>query len=936
MEYNHQSIEAKWRAYWQEQQSFKADNHSTKPKYYILDMFPYPSGAGLHVGHPLGYIATDIFSRYKRHKGFNVLHPMGFDSFGLPAEQYAIETGIHPAVSTAENIERYRSQMDNIGLSYDWSRAVTTSEPNYYKWTQHIFILLYGHFYDNTQQKARPIAELEAYFKLHGNLGLDAANAQDFDFSAAEWQAMPAAKQAEVLMNYRLAYRKLGHVNWCEALGTVLANDEVKDGVSERGGHPVVQRPMLQWSLRITAYAERLLQGLDTIDWPEALKIQQRNWIGRSEGATVFFPLQGGEANIEIFTTRPDTIFGATFMVLAPEHELVKQICSPTQSTEVEAYIAYASARTERERMADVKKVTGAFTGAYATNPFTGQPIPIWISDYVLAGYGTGAIMAVPSNDERDNRFAQQFNLPIIPVVDQSAFPKAEMEDKVGVMMNSGLLNGLPVVEAIATILNEIEQRKLGKRRVNFRFRDANFSRQRYWGEPFPILYDAEGQVHIDSALPVELPELDNYKPTEDGKAPLARNAAWVKHHPGFERETDTMPGFAGSSWYFLRYMDPNNDAEPFSQDAVNLWQEVDLYLGGSEHAVGHLLYARFWHKFLHDLNLVPTDEPFRKLINQGMIQGVIEYVLMMKNKRDGKSVFVSADMIGQYPDEEFAEIPVYIDFVSDYGSANSYLSAEGIEQFKAWRSDYAEAIFECNADGRLLTRSEVGKMSKRYFNVVNPDDVVAKYGADCFRLYEMFLGPLEMSKPWDMQSIEGTSKFLRRFWSLFFDKDQFLPQDVAPTKDELKALHACIKKVNDDVERFSLNTCVSAFMIAVNELKKLNCRSKQVLEELVVLISPFAPFVAEELWSKLGHSGSIETVAYPVHNDDYLKSDTITYPICINGKRRTELEFAADASPKDIEAAALASDQMTKWLEGFKVNKVIIVPGKMVNIVGQ
>lgn len=931
MNYNPQDIEPKWRKYWQDNQTYRVENGGSKPKYYVLDMFPYPSGSGLHVGHPLGYVASDIFARYKRLKGFNVLHPMGYDAFGLPAEQYAMQTGVHPVVTTEKAIATYRGQLDNLGLSFDWSREVRTCDSSYYKFTQEIFLLLFQAYYDNDSNKAEPIDKLTTIFSEEGNANIKAASSQETVFTAAEWLAFTPKEQDDILMNYRLAYRKVAFVNWCEELGTVLANDEIKDGVSERGGYPVIQKPMLQWALRITAYGERLLTGLDTVQFSEALKTQQRNWIGKSEGALINFKVN--DNTITVFTTRPDTIFGSTFMVLAPEHDLVANITSAEQKAEVEKYLAYVNTRTERDRQTD-KRITGAWTGAYAINPFNGAQIPVWISEYVLAGYGTGAIMGVPAHDERDERFAKHFQLPIIKVIEQPE--GASIEDKSGIMINSDLLNGLDCKTAIAKILDEIESRQFGERKVNFRLRDANFSRQRYWGEPFPVAYDADGVTHIDTVLPVELPELQNYTPTADGKAPLARATEWLTTPEGWTRETDTMPGFAGSSWYFLRYMDAQNPNELVSAEAVNYWQDVDLYVGGSEHAVGHLLYSRFWHKVLFDFGRVPTEEPFKRLVNQGMIQGVIEYMCLKKDKTaDGKAYFISADLEAAKDRENIALIPVHIDFVKYQGESYTYLDADGIAQFKAWRPDYADAIIETNAEGRFVTISEVGKMSKRYFNVVNPDDVVAEYGADAFRMYEMFLGPLEMSKPWDTRNIKGVFRFLQGFWNLYFDKDgNFTIHDEAPSRDELKVLHTAIKKVSEDLEKLSMNTCVSAMMIAVNELRTLTCRKRAILEPLAVLIAPFAPHIAEELWHLLGNTGSVNDATYPAFQEEFLTSDVITYPVSINGKRRTELEFPAETDTETIKAAVLANEIVLKWLEGKAPKNVIIVPKRMVNVV--
>lgn len=934
MDYESGEIEAKWKQYWEENEVYKTSNDTSKPKYYVLDMFPYPSGAGLHVGHPLGYIASDIFARYKRLQGYNVLHPMGYDAFGLPAEQYAIQTGVHPAVSTSENISFYRKQLDNLGFSFDWSRSVNTSDPTYYKWTQQIFLKIFGHYYNNETNKASSIESLIATFEQEGNGNVQATSSQETTFSADEWNGYSPKEQDDVLMNYRLAYRKVGFVNWCEELGTVLANDEVKDGVSERGGHPVVKKPMRQWALRITAYAERLLDGLEQVDFSEALKTQQRNWIGRSEGAQLFFDVHNSEEKIEVFTTRPDTIFGATFMVLAPEHDLVAQITTEEQKEAIKEYQAYANSRSERDRMADVKTITGAFTGAYAVNPFNGNQVPVWIADYVLISYGTGAIMAVPCGDERDERFANHFGLDIVPVIDQSAHEGAAIGDKVGVMINSGFLDGLPVTEAITKAIEEINAKQIGEGKINYRLRDANFSRQRYWGEPFPIKYDADGVAHTETNLPLELPTLDNFKPTKEGKAPLARATDWVKVGD-MTREIDTMPGFAGSSWYFLRYMDPTNDEAPFSAEAVNYWQQVDLYVGGAEHAVGHLMYSRFWHKFMFDLGMVPTREPYKKLVNQGMLQGVIEFLYMLKEKQDGKSVFVSADKLAEYEGQEFAQIPVHIDFMTDYGKPESYLNEDGRAQFKAWRPDYNSAVFVTNDAGQVITKSEVGKISKRYFNVVNPDDVVSQYGTDCFRMYEMFLGPLEDSKPWDTKGITGVSKFLRKFWNLFHNEGEWIVTDEKATPAELKTLHTAIKKVNQDVANFSFNTCIAHFMVATNELKKANCSKREILEVLIVLMAPFAPFITEELWSKLGHEGSVHVNGtYPEHNESYLVQSTITYPVCIKGKKRATITVAANATQAAIEKEALAVEEVQKWIDGKPIRKVIVVPKRMVNIV--
>ncbi|MCB0628316.1 MAG: leucine--tRNA ligase, partial [Lewinella sp.] len=859
MDYQPRDIEPKWKKFWEEEEVYKVetpapDDANARPKYYVLDMFPYPSGEGLHVGHPLGYIASDIFARYKRLKGFNVLHPMGYDSFGLPAEQYAIQTGIHPAISTDKNIKRFREQLENMAFSFDWSREVRTSDPDYYRWTQWIFMQLFRHYYDEVADKAMPIEQLVDRLAKEGNAKIKAVCDDDTPvISATDWNAMSVAEQQNFLLNYRLTFPKESFVNWCPAMGTVLSNDEVKDGVSERGGYPVERKLMKQWSMRITAYADRLLYGLDDIDWPESLKEQQRNWIGRSQGASVRFALeQDAETPIEVFTTRVDTIYGVTFMCLAPEHELVAQITTPEQQQEVDDYIKWTASRSEIERMAEVKTVTGAFTGSYCINPFNEEKVPIYIADYVLAGYGTGAVMAVPSGDQRDWDFATHFGLPIVPILDaQENIEEAADATKEGRYINSGMINGLTYEQAVPKLIDWLEERRLGRGKIQYRIRDAVFSRQRYWGEPVPA-YWKDGVPYLieESELPLLLPKVDKYLPTETGEPPLGRAEDW-KYQGKYEYELSTMPGWAGSSWYWYRYMDPDNKGAFASKNAIDYWQDVDLYVGGSEHATGHLLYSRFWNHFLYDLGLVPKKEYARKLINQGMIQGVIEFIHLIKAEEgDDSRTFVSADILDQYPDAEFALIPVHVDFVSDYGKETSHLTEEGIAKFKAWRPDYADAEFIANDAGQFVTRSEVGKMSKRYFNVVNPDDVVNRYGADCFRMYEMFLGPIEQAKPWDMQGIDGVFRFLRKFWNLFFDnKDNFRVSDEAPNKEELKILHTAIKKVNEDIERFSFNTCVPAFMVATNDLGKLNNSSKRaILQDLVVLIAPFAPYISEEM----------------------------------------------------------------------------------------
>ncbi len=949
MQFNTSQIESKWKEYWKKNDTYKVSNASEKPKFYILDMFPYPSGAGLHVGHPLGYIASDIYARYKTMKGFNVLHPMGFDAFGLPAEQYAIQTGVHPADSTATNIAMYKKQLNNIGFNYDWSREVNTSNPSYYKWTQKIFLLLYNSFYNTKEQKAQSISSLTDAFSVGGSSHIQAYSEDIQHFSADEWASYDLNQKEEILTNYRLAYRKISYVNWCEELGTVLANDEVKDGLSERGGYPVEKRAMMQWSLRITAYAERLLKDLDQLEWSDSLKAMQRNWIGKSSGAKVFFDLDGFDETVEIFTTRPDTIFGATYMVMAPEHDLVQKIATPEQKQAVEDYLQYVGAKSDIERSSNTKDVTGAFTGAYAIHPFTGNKLPIWISEYVLKDYGSGAIMAVPSDDERDQAFAQKFDLPIIEVVDQSDYPSAEKFEKKGKMINSDFLNGMEVKDAIKAATAAIAKMGKGSKTINYRLRDAIFSRQRYWGEPFPIKYTSDGIVVVDedSQLPIELPALDNFKPTASGASPLARVTNWV-NEGAYTRETDTMPGYAGSSWYFLRYMDPQNENEFASKEALEYWQDVDLYIGGTEHAVGHLMYSRFWHKVLFDYEKVPTNEPFKKLINQGMIQGVIESLVLLKEKKDGKAQFITEELRSNYAKDDYALIPVFVDYITDYGSKDSHLTLEGIQKFIDWRPEYKDAYFitsngtiegvainELSDQYLMHTVSEVGKMSKRYFNVINPDDVVAQYGADCFRMYEMFLGPIEQSKPWDTKGIDGVSKFLRRLWSLFYDDNQhLLISDEDPTKAELKILHKTIQKVEHDIHHFSFNTCVSTFMVAVNELKKANCHKKSILSPLVALIAPFAPFISEELWETLGEQGSVHQATYPEFNASHTKEDEITYPVCFNGKKRLEATFAADTSRDDIMKDVMTLNGIDKYLEGKTPKKIIVVPGRMINIV--
>ena len=953
IEFDPAVLEQKWRKFWEENDVNKVSYSTSLPKYYILDMFPYPSGEGLHVGHPLGYIATDILARFKKMQGYNVLHPMGFDSFGLPAEQYAIQTGIHPAVSTERNISRYRQQLGNLGLNYDWSREVRTSDPHYYKWTQWIFIQLFNHYYNISANKAEPIEDLIHVFSESGNGMVKAHTSQEDIFTAADWNSYHQKIKDDILMNYRLAYRKISYVNWCEALGTILANDEVKDGVSERGGYPVEKKPMLQWSLRITAYAERLLNDLDLVDWSDALKLMQRNWIGKSEGSQFFFHIVNNEQQLEIFTTRPDTIFGATFMVIAPEHELVPALTTPSQKAVMEKYQNYVKSRSEVERMAEVKEVTGEFTGSYAINPFTEERIPIYIAEYVLKDYGTGAIMAVPSDDERDMRFAKKFNLPIIDVVDKSKYPGATLQDKLGIIINSGFLNGMEVPEAIQAAIKAIEDRGLGTRKVNYKLRDANYGRQRYWGEPFPIVYD---QDEVARTLPMEelplvLPALDDFKPGGGGRSPLARHSSWSSLADGRTRETDTMPGFAGSSWYFLRYMDPHNAHAFASQEAIQYWREVDVYVGGTEHAVGHLMYSRFWHKFLYDQGLVPTVEPFKKLINQGMIQGVIEYLYLKKEKVNDHSIFICASLANDL--SELTKIPVHVSFVKDYGHATaSYLDEEGLDKFVEWRPEFKDAIFTSPAGQwqsgilkrtseqpfKLITHSEVGKMSKRYYNVVNPDDVVAEYGADCFRMYEMFLGPIQQAKPWDTKGIDGVYKFLKKFWSLFYnDQGIWQVNHAEPTEDELKILHQTIKKVSLDIEKFAFNTCVSTFMVCVNELRRLNCNKYEILEPLTRMIAPFAPHLAEELWQIMRNekdSISIHQAALPLYHEKYLIESEIIYPICINGKKRSEITLPVDMDRQVIIDLARENETVKKWTEGKPIKNIIVVSGKMINVV--
>ena len=921
MEYNFKEIEKRWSQFWKENNTYRVEENNGKPKFYVLDMFPYPSGAGLHVGHPLGYIASDIYSRYKRLQGFNVLHPMGYDAYGLPAEQYAIQTGQHPAITTEKNINRYREQLDKIGFSYDWSREIRTCEPEYYKWTQWAFIKMFESYYCNNNKQARPISELIENFEKQGTEGVNAACSEELQFTAAEWQAKSEKEQQEILMNYRIAYLGNTMVNWCPALGTVLANDEVSEGVSVRGGHPVEQRLMRQWCLRVSAYAQRLLEGLDNINWTESLKETQRNWIGRSEGAEMQFKVDNSDVEFTIFTTRADTVFGVTFMVLAPESEYVSKVVTAEQREAVDAYLDSIKSRTERERMMD-RSVTGVFTGSYAINPLNGKNIPIWISDYVLAGYGTGAIMAVPAHDSRDYAFAKHFNLPIIPLIEGCDVSEESFDAKEGIMINScgnGLdLNGKTVKEAIAATKKFIEEKGLGRVKVNYRLRDAIFSRQRYWGEPFPIYYkDGMPYVLDESQLPLQLPEVDKFLPTESGEPPLGRAKNWNTTE-GYPFELCTMPGFAGSSAYYLRYMDPHNDKALVSKESNEYWRNVDLYIGGTEHATGHLIYSRFWNKFLFDLGLICEDEPFKKLVNQGMIQGRSNFVYRIKDT----NTFVSYNLKNNY---DVTPIHVDVNIVS-----NDILD---IEAFKAWRPEFATAEFVLE-DDKYVCGWAVEKMSKSMFNVVNPDDIVERYGADTLRFYEMFLGPLEQSKPWDTNGIDGVHRFLRKLWNLYFQGDAVNVNERAATKDELKSLHKLIKKVTWDIENFSFNTSVSAFMICVNELTSLKCNSREVLQTLAVLIAPFAPHIAEELWHITGNTTSVCDAQWPAFNEDYLKEDSVTYAVSFNGKARFNMEVASGTSREDVEKMALEHESSARWMEGKAPKKVIVVPNKIVNIV--
>lgn len=919
MDYDFRKIEKKWQAYWAQNGTFKTKEDPSKPKFYVLDMFPYPSGAGLHVGHPLGYIASDIYSRYKRLKGFNVLHPMGYDAFGLPAEQYAIQTGQHPEVTTVNNINRYRQQMDRIGFSYDWSRELRTCDPAYYKWTQWAFLKMFGSWYDNDAQKARPIEDLIAAFEKGGSTAVNAACTEHEPFTAEQWQAYSEKEKSDALMNYRIAYQGETAVNWCAGLGTVLANDEVKDGLSVRGGFPVEQKKMKQWQLRVSAYAGRLLEGLDKIDWTDSLKEMQRNWIGKSNGCEAVFKCYNGETehDVTIFTTRADTMFGVTFMVLAPESDLVPLLTAPDQKEAVDEYLAAVKKKTERERIAQTKTVTGVFSGSYGVNPMTGDKVPIWISEYVLAGYGTGAIMAVPAHDSRDYAFARKFNLPIIPLIEGCDVSEESFDAKEGRMINSGFLNGLDVKDAIPAAIEYVEKQGFGHRKVNYRLRDAIFSRQRYWGEPFPIYYKDGIPTPVPfEKLPLTLPEITEFKPTESGEPPLARAKDWT--YEGYPLETSTMPGFAGSSAYYLRYMDPHDDNALVDRKIDEYWRDVDLYIGGTEHATGHLIYSRFWDKFLFDLGYVCEDEPFRKLVNQGMIQGRSNFVYRIV----GTNKFVSLGLKDQY---ETTEIHVDINIVR-----NDKLD---LEAFKKWRPEFADAEFILE-NGEYVCGWAVEKMSKSMYNVVNPDKICDDYGADTLRLYEMFLGPLEQSKPWDTKGIDGVNRFLRKFWRLFYDGDNFIVTDEKATPAELKVLHKLITKEQDDIEHFSYNTTVSAFMIALNELSGLKCHKREILEPLTVMLSPFTPHIAEELWEALGHNESITFAHFPEFNAALAAEDNVTYPVSFNGKMRFTVDLPKSLSPKEVEARIREMEQTSKYVGGQNVVKVIVVPGKIVNFV--
>ena len=924
MDYSFNAIEAKWRKLWQERNTYKVTEDPNKPKFYVLDMFPYPSGAGLHVGHPLGYIASDIYARYKRLKGFNVLHPMGYDSFGLPAEQYALQTGQHPAITTKENINRYRQQLDLMGFSFDWSREVRTSDPSYYKWTQWIFKQLFNAYYDTSANKARDIKTLVAQFEKEGNLHTTALHDCEQQFDASAWNAFTTRQKEEVLQQYRMAYLAESWVNWCPALGTVLANDEIVNGVSERGGHPVEQKQMMQWSMRIKAYAERLLEGLERIDWTDALKEQQRNWIGKSKGASVHFGVKNSSSQIEVFTTRPDTIFGVSFMVLAPEHPLVNEISSADQATTIQAYQQQAALKTERDRQADVKNITGAFTGAYAIHPFTGEEIPIWIGDYVLASYGTGAVMAVPCGDQRDYDFAKHFGLPIPNIFADQDISESAFAEKEGVIANSDFLNGLDIKSATERVIAEMEKNGIGQGKTNYRLRDAVFSRQRYWGEPFPVYYkDGVPMLVDDTQLPVTLPEVDAYLPTENGEPPLARapKSAW-SCQLGDRMEYNTMPGWAGSSWYFLRYMDPYNDKAFADPEKLAYWKQVDLYIGGSEHATGHLLYARFWTKVLFDLGFISFDEPFSKLINQGMILGKSAIAFIGPDQK-----MYSSDMLPTNK-EGFREVRILVDLLNDDDSIQ-------LDALKTWQPQFTNQEFVSNAQGKVIVKREVDKMSKRWYNVVTPDDLCEKYGADTLRMYEMFLGPLEQSKPWDTKGITGVHSFLKKYWRLFHSKGTFKVLDNEPTPEALKSLHKTIKKLTDDLDRFSFNTGVSSFMICVNELTEQKCNNRLILEQLTILMAPYAPHICEEIWSLIHpEASSIFNESYPIFNPAFLQESTFDYPVSFNGKMRFKLSLDLSLTATEVEAVVLSKPETQKWLEGKSPKKVIVVHGKIVNIV--
>ena len=916
MEYNFIEIEKKWQQFWSKNKTFQVKKDPSKPKYYVLDMFPYPSGAGLHVGHPLGYIASDIYSRYKRLQGYNVLHPMGYDAFGLPAEQYAIQTGQHPAITTEKNINRYREQLDRIGFSYDWSREVRTCDPEYYKWTQWAFLKMFAHYYDNDSDKAEPIEKLVATFEREGNANVNAACGDVETFTAMQWAGFDEKKRSEILMQYRIAYQGETAVNWCPKLGTVLANDEVKEGLSVRGGYPVEQKKMKQWQLRVSAYAERLLNDLEGLQWSDSLKEMQRNWIGRSQGAELIFKVNGYD--MKIFTTRADTVFGVTFMVLAPESEWVERLTTAGQKSAVEEYLNMVKKKTERERIAETRKVTGVFSGSYAINPFTGDKVPVWISEYVLAGYGTGAIMAVPAHDSRDYAFARHFNLPIIPLIEGCDVSQESFDAKEGIMCNSGFLNGMSVKEAIPAAIDAVERMKIGHRKINYRLRDAIFSRQRYWGEPFPIYYkDGIATPLPEEELPLQLPKVDSFLPTESGEPPLARAKDWT--YKGYPLETSTMPGFAGSSAYYLRYMDPHNDEALVSHEADEYWRNVDLYIGGTEHATGHLIYSRFWNKFLYDLGYVVENEPFKKLVNQGMIQGRSNFVYRIKNT----NTFVSYGLKEKY---DTTEIHVDVNIVN-----NDRLD---IEAFRRWMPDFANAEFILE-NGEYICGYAIEKMSKSMFNVVNPDNICNLYGADTLRLYEMFLGPLEQAKPWDTKGIDGVNRFLKRFWKLFFDKEGNLRlSDSAPSAAELKVLHKLIRKVEEDIENFSFNTSVSAFMIALNELQDLKCCNRSILENMVILLSPFTPHICEELWSVLGHKESISFASMPEYKEEFTIEQSCTYPVSFNGKLRFKLELPKSLSASEVEQIVRENENTAKYLGGNAIKKVIVVPCKIINVV--